>query len=690
MQSGVQAIRKFASFHFWLRRSLKPPFQGSSKSTVASLAVAVVLLGIVAFCASLLRESTSAIQELTRASETRAEEELTEIIQLFQEHENFVGLTARRGYIARNSLQFMQRCRHELENFCKRIEYQSIAPEIFGESLLRLSQLEILAGDQTESVRHLESCIQVSEEYRILRLQGNAYNSLGVLAAKRGEYGEALRLFGVATEVLNQLPEEKELHVLAFRNYAICNWELGNRSMAPFRDAVQAASMSEEIELNPLSEIYVDSLISLAQHLEESGQIGQAKVTVAQASSVLQELISLCNVNYMTGEIASARRYAQALSKTQEFRSRLDARSPSSKSSANAGVLLDEMHWPWLFERIAAVVDGRFKPKMTMGAEFEKQSALLVAWTDFENVNQVVSEIIKKTWDRLQLVVIVRDENAYYDVVDLLSDHKIPRERVRFSFIDLDSCWLRDLGPINGRDSASNSIWFDAQVVRSWRKQQVVADGLPAILERGWRTARYTSSLFMEGGSLLASGNGLTFCSSSIPLINARFGFSADATDKEVRRITGASELVFVDPLVGEPTGHIDMFMTVVSPTQVVIGEYRNKQDPNAATLDSNAQKIASLTYNGQDISVTRVPMPKSKLEWANYTNVVYANGVLLVPSWGEAHAPMEKEVHAIYSQLLPGWKILSIDCSGLVNAGGALHCLTCNLGTAVPVKKGG
>jgi len=323
-----------------------------------------------------------------------------------------------------------------------------------------------------------------------------------------------------------------------------------------------------------------------------------------------------------------------------------------------------------------------------MCAEFDMQSALMVAWSSYENINQVVSQIILNTWEQTQLVVVVGDEDSYYQVVDFLMANNIPREKIRFSFVDIDSCWLRDLGPIAAKDNNGNSAWFDPQIVRELRTQNVVADALPSILNTTWNTSRYQSSLFLEGGAILSNGKGITICSSSIPLINKRFGFTAASVVSEIERITGASNICFVEPLEEEPTGHIDMFMTVPSPNAVVVSEYADKTNRNAAILDANARKLASLSFEGEPLEVFRVPVPVTSVPWANYTNVVYANGVLLVPSWRGVSEDIESQVRATYQQLLPEWKIVSIDCSDLANTGGALHCLTSNLGTAVPLQR--
>ena len=62
-----------------------------------------------------------------------------------------------------------------------------------------------------------------------------------------------------------------------------------------------------------------------------------------------------------------------------------------------------------------------------------------------------------------------------------------------------------------------------------------------------------------------------------------------------------------------------------------------------------------------------------------SYTNVVFANNVLLMPSYGPDDATCDA-AKAIYQRLLPGREVQTIDASAIIAMGGALHCLSLNL----------
>ncbi|TWU43637.1 Agmatine deiminase [Rubripirellula tenax] len=194
--------------------------------------------------------------------------------------------------------------------------------------------------------------------------------------------------------------------------------------------------------------------------------------------------------------------------------------------------------------------------------------------------------------------------------------------------------------------------------------------------------------LHLEGGTVLSNGKGLTLLSSNVIDSNRGYGFDDRAIDREMRRITGAKTLATFQPLIGEKTGHIDLFMTFTDERTVVVGEYRDTQNPNHRLLNEHAKTLSQLS-GAEKLRVVRIPMPEQMGQvFRTYTNVIYANGVLLVPSFSDT---MDAEALEIFQNLLPNWRIEFIDCSEISTKGGALHCLVSNLGntpyTPMPIR---
>jgi agmatine/peptidylarginine deiminase len=144
----------------------------------------------------------------------------------------------------------------------------------------------------------------------------------------------------------------------------------------------------------------------------------------------------------------------------------------------------------------------------------------------------------------------------------------------------------------------------------------------------------------------------------------------------------GARQTVYLERLDGEPTGHVDMFAAFVSRDTVVVGTYDPNVDPlNAALLDRNATRLGEIRTATGPLRVVRIPMPGNHDGvWRTYTNVTFANGVLLVPVYADADPAVQADALALYQQLLPRWTVVPIEAAGLIPCGGALHCVSKSL----------
>ena len=61
---------------------------------------------------------------------------------------------------------------------------------------------------------------------------------------------------------------------------------------------------------------------------------------------------------------------------------------------------------------------------------------------------------------------------------------------------------------------------------------------------------------------------------------------------------------------------------------------------------------------------------------WRTYTNCIFANGVLVIPTYGDYDdSEVMKQVLDTYRELLPGWKVTTVDSQSLIGDGGALRC---------------
>ena len=134
--------------------------------------------------------------------------------------------------------------------------------------------------------------------------------------------------------------------------------------------------------------------------------------------------------------------------------------------------------------------------------------------------------------------------------------------------------------------------------------------------------------------------------------------------------------------IAGDDTdGHVDDVARFVSADTVVTVLPDDAEHPDAAVLRENERRLrAARDPAGQPLRVVALPAapplraPDGGALPGSYANFYLANGVCLVPVFGD---PADERALSILAELLPGRRIVGIDCRVLVLGLGAIHCLT-------------
>lgn len=336
--------------------------------------------------------------------------------------------------------------------------------------------------------------------------------------------------------------------------------------------------------------------------------------------------------------------------------------------------------------RAAPAPDGR-RTQVRIPAEFERTDALLVGAAQMVQFHpQVLVDIVKAVHRNIEVVGLVGFQAEGARVDSLLSDAGLPADAVTMVTAPVRSMWARDYGPLTAVDPQGNPYFLDATYEG---RGAVLDDEVPDHLGARLQVPVIDLPLTMEGGDLLSNGRGLVLVTQRLFRRNeADRDYSHEDTWGILQLYGGFTDFVALPSLQGEPTGHLDMYLTFVGPTTVVVGSYDPAVDPdNAAWLDWIARQLAGRATAGGTLRVERIPMPPhDDGVWRTYTNVVYANGVLLVPTYPERCPELDRQAVAFYEELLPGWKVVGVAATSLIRRNGSLHCVTLGL-SEVPAR---
>jgi agmatine/peptidylarginine deiminase len=275
---------------------------------------------------------------------------------------------------------------------------------------------------------------------------------------------------------------------------------------------------------------------------------------------------------------------------------------------------------------------------------------------------------------------LIWNDEQRTEAVALLKANHLPENAIDFYNWPSTSMWVRDYGPfflMQKKDGPATLI--DYQYIQPNRDYGDLF-GSTFAASLGYEFAR--AELSFEGGNLLSNGDGLCLTTNILFAQNASRGYDEAQIGQQLAGIFHFKRWTHLEPLVNEPTGHADMFCTFCATNQAVVGSYTQDQDAtNAPVLDKDAAMLAKEQTSKGPMRVARIPMPPHRDgNWRTYTNVIYANGTLLVPQYGDGDAELDKVALATYRKLLPDWEVVGIDCSTLADKRGALHCISFNI----------
>lgn len=329
----------------------------------------------------------------------------------------------------------------------------------------------------------------------------------------------------------------------------------------------------------------------------------------------------------------------------------------------------------------AASDAGASATPTSIRAEYNPQSALLIGANEMVAVHQrAFKELVAAVWDRIPVIGLVNNDDEIDLAHDLLAEAGLPMDAVHLVKHPLDSMWVRDYGPLFARLSDGTVRIVDAEYRGTGeRGDRVVDDEFPAFVGRTLGIPVLPLPLSLEGGNVLHNGDGLLVTSTRVIDQNRARSFTLEEMGELLHSRFGSRSWVYVRPLEGEPTGHADYFMCFVRRNHVVIGSYDPAYDAaNAEILDEAARVMAGQPTLMGPMMVERIPMPPRSASgaWRSFCNVLFVNGVLLMPSFSDVDPALERKAKETFERLLPSWKVVPIHADTIAEKRGVLHCV--------------
>jgi agmatine/peptidylarginine deiminase len=325
-------------------------------------------------------------------------------------------------------------------------------------------------------------------------------------------------------------------------------------------------------------------------------------------------------------------------------------------------------------------------------AEWEKQSAVLIAWphktsdfgTRLESVEQSYSVIADTITQYQRLIIVCRDDSHQQHIQSLISNH----DDIDFIHATVNDIWVRDTVFLSvEQDGVISHLNF---LFNGWgEKYQHQNDNalnhklLNAKPFKG--KAHKDVDFILEGGSVDSDGIGTILTTKQCLLNpNRNKGLSQQEIEQQLLLNLGAKRVLWLDQenLTGDDTdAHIDTLARFCSANTIAYTRCDDVDDLHYTGLKFMEQQLQDLRNQANEpYHLVPLPLPKPIYNEegqqlpANYANFLIINHAVLTPVYGD---PMDDIALARLAECFPQYEIIPIPCRPLVYQYGSLHCMT-------------
>jgi agmatine deiminase len=331
-----------------------------------------------------------------------------------------------------------------------------------------------------------------------------------------------------------------------------------------------------------------------------------------------------------------------------------------------------------------------------MPAEWEPHAGTWLAWPhkeaswpgNFEPIPGVWVEMVRLLEAHERVDILVGDDTAAARVRALLREAGVGDTHTVLHCIPTDDAWVRDFGPtlvtrqVGGGSELAAVDW----IYNAWGGKYPPwdhDDAVPRTIAALLGVPLFQPGMVLEGGSIDVNGYG-TLLTTEACLLNPNRNpqLSREQIEQRLRDHLGVSHILWLgDGIVGDDTdGHIDDLARFVGPCTVVTVLESDPADDNYERLQVNYDRLRQMTdQDGRPLRVVTLPMPAPRFYQdqrlpASYANFYIANGVVLVPVFGDRHDATALDT---LQGLFPRRRVVGIGAREMVWGLGAFHCVT-------------
>ncbi len=336
------------------------------------------------------------------------------------------------------------------------------------------------------------------------------------------------------------------------------------------------------------------------------------------------------------------------------------------------------------------------KPELRLPAEWEPQSAVLIAWphadTDWADrlgdVEDTYIALVAAITRFEPVLICVADQDLQTYARARLASARVDMSRVRFIEIRYDDTWLRDSGPIALREDGGFRLLDFRFTGWGGKFDASLDDRLVEGLHQAGiflHSSRQAIDFALEGGAIDSDGAG-TLLTTWTCLHERHPDTDRDNLGAKLAAWLHQDRVLWLDHgyLEGDDTdAHIDTLARFAAEDAIVFQACDDPADSHHAELQAMAAELAALrTHDGRPYRLFPLPWAQPIVDGgrrlaASYANFLIINDAVLMPTYGD---DADLEARAVLQSAFPDREIVPVPCRSLIWQNGSLHCITMQL----------
>lgn len=326
-------------------------------------------------------------------------------------------------------------------------------------------------------------------------------------------------------------------------------------------------------------------------------------------------------------------------------------------------------------------------------AEWEEVAALVISW---ESDIDILLEIVRHAVEECHVYIFSPDNTA---TTFQIATAGISLDNITILPYSTNTVWIRDYGPWTVYQEDVSTLAFSDFLYN--RPSRFKDDTAPYRLAETLDIPLYNADenpfeLIHTGGNFLRDGMGTGYSSDLVLRENS--GKTGLEIENFMRLFFGITDYRLLNRLDYDTIHHLDMHIRTLDEETLAVGLYPEGV-ADGPKIEANLDYLRDhyRTPFGNPYHIIRQEMPSRFgtyppiSHYQTYTNAVFINKTLLVPTYGQSFNPAslyaDSVALAIYRKHLPGYNVVGINCNSIIHKLGALHCITKLIGVKDPLR---